>query len=90
MIDSLTLNVIGAMFGICDNKQEFKNAISSILNDNKKITQEPSIETYIKEKINVLKDFGISLSQEQLAHIETLPNEYAIDRHVRLIILRAL
>lgn len=37
------------------------------------------MKEYIKEKISVLKDFGIILTDEQLKHIRSLKTEIAVD-----------
>lgn len=37
------------------------------------------MKKYIKEKISVLKDFGIILTDEQLKHIRSLKTEIAVD-----------
>lgn len=37
------------------------------------------MSVYIKEKINLLKDFGICLNKKQLAHIRSLTTEIAVD-----------
>jgi ferritin len=45
---------------------------------------------YVTEKIEVLKDFGVILDNNQLLHIESLSSEVAIDNYVRPIIYKNL
>ena len=37
------------------------------------------MKAYIKEKISLLRDFGITLNSEQLKHIKSLKTEIAVD-----------
>ena len=37
------------------------------------------MKQYIKEKIKILKQFGITLNSEQLEHIRSLKTEIAVD-----------
>lgn len=37
------------------------------------------MKQYIREKISLLKDFGIRLNAEQLQHIRSLKTEIAVD-----------
>lgn len=41
---------------------------------------------YIKEKIKLLKDFGIKLNKKQLAHINSLTTEIAVDNYAHDLI----
>lgn len=89
MLTGTTLNTIGIMFQICDDKDEMKNAIASILDKKEKVKKPKKIskKQYITKKIKVLKGFEILLDDEQIEHMKSLPNEYAIDRYARSIIL---
>jgi hypothetical protein len=48
------------------------------------------VARYIAEKLKILKDFGIVLNEEQLAHLYLLNNECEIDRYIRPIIIESL
>jgi len=45
---------------------------------------------YIKQKLKVLDDFRIKLTEAQMEHLKSLPSESAIDSFVRTLIKQAL
>ena len=45
---------------------------------------------YIKQKLKVLEDFRIKLTEAQLEHLKSLPTESSIDRFVRTLIKQSL
>ena len=51
---------------------------------------QPTIRQYKKEKMRVFKDFKIHLSEEQLARIQQLKTEIAIDNYATSLIVKHL
>ena len=48
------------------------------------------MKQYIREKVQVLKEFGIYLTRSELAHMKSLKTEIAIDNYARSIIMAKL
>ena len=49
-----------------------------------------NVKEYIKEKIKILSDFRIKLSDEEIEHINSLTNEVDVDRFAHRLILERL
>ena len=41
------------------------------------------MKKYVKEKIKVLKEFGVKLTKEQIEHMYSLSSEIAVDNFAR-------
>lgn len=48
--------------------------------------KELTLEEYIEEKISIIRDFGIYLTDEQTAYIKSLKSEIAVDNFARDIL----
>lgn len=45
------------------------------------------MSNYIKQKLNILRDLKIKLTQEQKEHIKSLHTEIAVDNYVKPLII---
>lgn len=52
--------------------------------------KDPATEKYIKEKLEVLEDFHITLTEEQIEHMRSLATKLEVDRFVRDLIRNEL
>lgn len=48
----------------------------------------PALKAYVREKIKVLKELNITLTDGQIKHMQSLENELQIDNYARDFIMR--
>ncbi len=49
--------------------------------------RKPSLKSYVREKIKVLKELNITLTDGQIKHMQSLKNELQVDNYARDFIM---
>ena len=49
--------------------------------------RKPSLKSYVREKIKVLKELNITLTDAQIKHMQSLKNELQVDNYARDFIM---